>query len=497
MAGGRVPRIPRLAVCASLVIIALCFAGTVYLYQEQMAELGILRAKRANYDTVRRIETRLSALIVALQTGTDQEIVAANQGLHASLVKARELADTEEEIALSNQLLATFDRYRQSWQRGRTTAHGSGKVAVDDLVSSLRRELRPTCFALQDVDFKQAAASEQNLAQSMRTMAWGLGGAGLLGSLASLVLGYNAARSLRHSLQHLSINIQTATGKLGLTVPAVTIGENHDFERMHQQMHELTEEIEKVVAKLQQHEREVLRAEQLAAVGQIAAGVAHELRNPLTSIKLLIHAQRQEVQALGQSVEDCEIVEQEIRRMDQCLQAFLDFARPPRAVRRPNDLVPLVGRALALVEGRARKQKVAVHFRHDDGPLVVDADGEQVVQVLVNLTLNALDVMPRGGRLDVELHALASTQVKLRVLDNGPGVSPNVLPRLFEPFASGKETGLGLGLAISRQIVEGHGGSLRGGNRLEGGACFEVYLPVSGEARAEGPRVVDRPSAPG
>lgn len=482
MVRGRVSRVPRVAVVAGLVVLALCFAGAVYLYRQQAAELSILQAKRANYEAVRTIEARLSALIASLQTETDQEVTAANERLQASLAKARELADTDEEIKLSDQLLARFDRIRQSWEGRRAAVPAPGRVPVDDLVASLRRDLRPGCHRLQDLDFEQAVESEQNLARSMQRMAWGLGIVGILGSLASLLLGYGVARGIRRSLQHLSINIQTATGKLGLTVPAVTVAENGDFGRVHQQMHELTEEIEKVVAKLQQREREVLRAEQLAAVGQVAAGVAHELRNPLTSLKLLLHANRQEAEAHGLSVEDYEVMEQEIRRMDQALQVFLDFARPPKAVRRPTDLVPLIERALTLVEGRARKQKVSVHFAHDDAPLIVEADGEQIVQVLVNLALNALDAMPRGGRLEVDLYGIGDRQLKLRVLDSGPGISPEVLPRLFEPFVSGKETGLGLGLAISRQIVEGHGGSIRARNRPEGGACFELCLPVHTEA---------------
>lgn len=486
MARGRVPRIPRLAVFASLLVIALCFAGTVYLYREQVAELGVLRAKRANYDTVRSVETRLTVLIVALQTETDQDVMAANEGLHALLVKARELADTAEEVELSDQLLGTFDRYRQSWEGRRVAAQAPGKVPVDDLVTTLRSDLRPAGFRLQDLDFKQAAQSEKNLARSMRTAAWGLSAAGIVGSLASLVLGYSTARGVRRSLHQLSIRIQGAAEKLDQSLPSVTIEENGSLDRLHEQMRELAGAIEQVVTRLQQREREVLRAEQLAAVGQVAAGVAHELRNPLTAIKLLVHAHRREAEDRGLSVEDFDIMEQEIRRMNQCLQAFLDFARPPKAVRRPTELAPLVERALALVGGRARKQKVSVHFTHPDSPFVVEADGEQIVQVLVNLTLNALDVMPQGGRLEVDLYGIGNGQVKLRVLDNGPGIPPEIVPRLFEPFVSGKETGLGLGLAISRQIVEGHGGSLRARNRPEGGACFEFCFPVQGAVCGHG-----------
>jgi signal transduction histidine kinase len=165
-------------------------------------------------------------------------------------------------------------------------------------------------------------------------MAWGLGAVGVIGSLAALLLGYNTARIVRYSLHQLSVSVQVATEKLGQTLPTVTIDENGDFDQVHGQVQGLAQEIEKVVQRLNQREREALRAKQLAAVGQVAAGVAHELRNPLTSIKLLIHANRQEAARHGLQVDDFDVVEQEIRRMDRCLQTFLDFARPPQAARR-------------------------------------------------------------------------------------------------------------------------------------------------------------------
>jgi two-component system sensor histidine kinase HydH len=275
------------------------------------------------------------------------------------------------------------------------------------------------------------------------------------------------------------VRVQDAAGKLRQPLPTVILTAGGDLHHVHEQMHGVVQEIERVVEQLQQREREVLRADQMAAVGQMAAGVAHELRNPLTSIKMLVQANREEAEAHDLPAEDLQMIEQEIRRMERCLQTFLDFARPPQPARRPISLAGLVDRTFALVEGRARKQHVTLHCTPPTTPVIVEADADQMQQLLVNLALNALDAMPQGGRLDISLGAPVHGQVELWVHDTGPGIAPALLPRLFEPFVSSKATGLGLGLVVSRRIAESHGGNLWVTNPPHGGACFVLRLPVA------------------
>jgi signal transduction histidine kinase len=223
-----------------------------------------------------------------------------------------------------------------------------------------------------------------------------------------------------------------------------------------------------------------LRAEQLAAVGQVAAGVAHELRNPLTSVKMLVQTGLEGDAPAGLPPEDLAVIEGEVRRMEACIQTFLDFARPPHTERRRADLAVVVRRALALVEGRARRQKVACAADLPPGPLELDIDAGQVQQVLVNLLLNALDAQPHGGRVRVEVRGPTddSPFASVQVQDDGPGLAPELCPRLFQPFVSTKETGLGLGLSICRRLVEAHGGAIHGATAPEGGALFAFTLPV-------------------
>lgn len=227
-------------------------------------------------------------------------------------------------------------------------------------------------------------------------------------------------------------------------------------------------------------ERQMVRAEQMAAIGQVAAGVAHELRNPLTSIKGLVQVNLREADARGLPAEDLRVIEHEVRRMERTLQTFLDFARPPRPDRHRLDPAEVVDRVVALVGGRARKQGVALRFLRPDGPGRVDGDQDQLQQLVLNLVLNALDAMPNGGAVEVELRPPRDGYVELLVRDTGAGIAPLILPKVFETFVSNKETGLGLGLPVSRRIAEDHGGSLTAYNLPAGGACFALRLPVPG-----------------
>jgi two-component system sensor histidine kinase HydH len=227
-----------------------------------------------------------------------------------------------------------------------------------------------------------------------------------------------------------------------------------------------------------EHDPQLLRAEQMMAIGQVAAGVAHELRNPLTSIKGLVQVNLRELGTRGLPVDDLAVIEQEIRRMEKTLQTFLDFARPPQPDRRLQDILPIVERVLALVGGRARKQHVTLRFVRPESTAEAEVDGDQLQQLLLNLVLNALDAMPQGGNIDVDPRPPRDGFLEIYVRDTGPGIAPHILSKVFETFVSSKETGVGLGLPLSRRIAEDHGGTLTAYNLPNEGACFLLRLPA-------------------
>ena len=167
------------------------------------------------------------------------------------------------------------------------------------------------------------------------------------------------------------------------------------------------------------------------------------------------------------------------------MQGFLDFARLPTPQRGLCDLREAVARARDLIRARAEQQRVEVVVTVPDRPVVGFVDGGQFTTVLVNLLLNALDAMPKGGRLEVELEAVENGGTRLSVRDSGSGIPPEMAGRLFTPFATTKPTGTGLGLSLSSRILKEHGGDITAGNRPEGGASFVVTLPPCQEVRSQ------------
>jgi len=296
-----------------------------------------------------------------------------------------------------------------------------------------------------------------------------------------LFLGFGVARGLSRSISRLSVHVQDVAQRLDEHVGAVTVTTEGDLQTLDLQLQHVVRRVEEVAQRLQQHQRELLRAQQLSAVGQLAASVAHEVRNPLTAIKMLVESAWRSRNRKPLTLDDLQVIHGEIARLEHTVQSFLDFARLPTPRRSLTDLGAAVEQALELVRVRARQQGVALAPRLPPQPLRASVDPSQLCTVLVNLFINALDAMPTGGRLEVALTQEPGKAIRLTVRDTGAGIAPAVAEQLFLPFVSTKPTGSGLGLSISQRILEEHGGRLVGANAPEGGACFTLTLPAPRE----------------
>jgi signal transduction histidine kinase len=220
-----------------------------------------------------------------------------------------------------------------------------------------------------------------------------------------------------------------------------------------------------------------LRAEQLAAVGQLAASIAHEVRNPLTSIKLLVEVALNGKCGKALTPTDLQVNHDEIVRLERKVQGLLDFARPVETERVPQDRAGVIRRVGELAQERLRQQGVTLNLDLPRQPLSAELDLDQFQSVLVNLVFNALDAMPRGDEVHITLTEEPAGQMRLEVRDTGPGLDANAAARLFMPFFSPKPTGTGLGLTLSKCVVEAHGGTLTACKGVRG-ACFGESVPL-------------------
>ena len=462
---------------ATICLVALCVFTAASLFNKQAQIARVLRENVASRRAAVEMEECINN-IITLEDKRVEEVSPLHDRLGVHLKEIHKVSDEPEEKKLAEQLEQGFATYLKLWRglpprdRDRVLHEESLKRAKLFLESDV---LKP-CAEFRLYNGRRLEETTEEHERVLRQLAWGMAGVAGLGGIAGLVLGFGVARGLSRTIHRLQVQIRDAAGKLDPKAPEIVLTGDGLLIELHEEIDNLTLRIEKVVQELHDREREVLRAEQLAAVGQLAAGVGHEIRNPLTSIKMLAQAALEDEEN-GLTVEDLRIIEAEIRRMERTLQTFLDFARPPKPERRPVDLKAIVETVIGLTRGRADKLRVSTHLEFPPEGVVLTADGSQIQQVLVNLVLNALDAMPTGGALTMRVRRFAD-RVELEVLDTGPGVAREIMPKLFQSFVSNKETGLGLGLVISRRIVEEHGGTIDAANRPEGGAIFFVRLPT-------------------
>jgi two-component system sensor histidine kinase HydH len=213
--------------------------------------------------------------------------------------------------------------------------------------------------------------------------------------------------------------------------------------------------------RIKQLEDRVRRSEKLAAVGQLAAGLAHEIRNPLSSIRGFAQFLRHALKANPKEQEYAEIMIKEIDRINRVVTDLLSFANPKAAEAKPTDPNELVDHVIRLVEADARAKNATIHCDILSGTSTPSLDAYQITQALLNLLLNSLKFIEPGGRIEVKASLVNDgTQFVFQVEDDGPGIPKENLPKIFDPFFTTREAGTGLGLAIVYKIVENHHGEI-------------------------------------
>ncbi|HEX9330887.1 MAG TPA: ATP-binding protein, partial [Anaerolineales bacterium] len=228
---------------------------------------------------------------------------------------------------------------------------------------------------------------------------------------------------------------------------------------------------------------QLLQSERLALVGRLLASVSHELNNPLQAIQNALFLIKAEANLSRQGSQDLDIILSETERMAALIERLRSAYRPIRIKDfQPVQLNNLVEDVYALITTHMRHKQIAFEFFPDSELPDVSGISDQIRQVVLNLFLNAIEIMKPGGCLTVQTQGLPTQkEVLFSVKDTGPGIDPGILPNIFEPFITGKPTGTGLGLTITHDIIHQHHGRIEAENNLEGGAIFNVWLPVHEE----------------
>jgi two-component system nitrogen regulation sensor histidine kinase GlnL len=246
------------------------------------------------------------------------------------------------------------------------------------------------------------------------------------------------------------------------------------------------------VSRLHQLESEVRRGETLAAAGQIAIGLAHEIRNPLGAIRGAVQLMRRELGDDARFGEYTDVLLKEVDRVNRIIEMLLDISRPVTLRPVPLNVHQLLERVALLSEEMASRRRVQIVRRYDPSLPAILADEDRILQVFHNLVRNAIEAMADGGRLTlvtrpsmnplftkVDLGHGQRSMAEIQVIDEGPGIPEATRARLFTPFFTTKDKGLGLGLALCHRIIEEHHGGIQITSELNRGTAVSCFLPIA------------------
>jgi len=300
------------------------------------------------------------------------------------------------------------------------------------------------------------------------------GATGVIFSLGMILIIFLAKR-YTHPIQRLAINVRkVAAGDLSVTVPVESADE----------IGELAESFNEMVQQLRERkdlEERLREAEHLSRVGQLASGIAHEIRNPLNYISLAIDHLKSEMMAsspgkLAEIEKIADTIKEEVRKANYMVLNFMNYGRPLKLRRTEVSFRELVDRALTVLKDKLKEQKVTVAIDIPSDLPHLFCDQELLRNCLFNFITNGAQSMPEGGELTVSA-AFAAGVFRLTFTDRGTGIAAGDMDKIFQPYFTTKEAGIGLGLAITERIIKEHGGEILVESQLGAGTTFTVIMP--------------------
>jgi len=249
------------------------------------------------------------------------------------------------------------------------------------------------------------------------------------------------------------------------------------YQRIEHFNEELESEIERATEELRQTEKELAHREKLAALGEMAASVAHEMRNPMTALRGFAQRMYRRLPETDPNRKYTEIIIEEVDRLTRLIRDVLDYARLPEPEMQLNNLNELILEWLDLIEEDLGRHNINLQTSYGEVPPFI-FDAEQIKQVFLNIVSNATHAMQNnGGTLKITTRA-ENDQAELIIVDSGPGIWPEIMKDIFNPFFTTKSGGTGLGLSIAHRILEDHNGDIKVQSQVGQGATFTIILPL-------------------
>ena len=292
--------------------------------------------------------------------------------------------------------------------------------------------------------------------------------------MTSILLAYILFRQILGPIRRLTME----TGPIDRQTPMPD-----EVRALSKQVHNLIEDVDQTQDKLARSQEHLVQSEKWAMTGKLAAGVAHSIRNPLTSVKIRLFSMGRAVESSPHLKEDLEVISEEIGHIESIVRSFLEFSRPPKLTKQKISPSEVVDMSLRLLGPRLESCGVKVDLIREKSLDEIWADPDQLKEVLVNLLVNACEMMVDGGVIRIlekeEEKGPTGPFVVISISDDGPGIPEAIQEKIFQPFFSTKEEGTGLGLSIASRIVEKHGGTLTLKSEEGEGTTFTIALPYT------------------
>jgi signal transduction histidine kinase len=468
-----------------LVVIALLGGVTTILMMHRMeaAVSSAFKSRVAALNVAQELESALAMqrglLSYYFIDGNAEWLSQLDQHRYAFagwLKKAREIVSSEPEREILNEIESRYIHYSEM----RDQVIELYKEGRRDEGYKIHKNVRSPFFAIRDLceQFKVAQYSAvESLSKSIRSQVKFFEAAASAAMVCAGVLGIILAFLL----------LQRVLAPLRMLAVAVDRHENagpeerDEVKALGNRIRGLIESVDSTRTQLQQSRESLLQSEKMAQIGKLAAGVAHSIRNPLTSVKMRLFTMGRTLSLSEAQKEDFDVISEEIGHIDTIVQNFLEFSRPPKLKIQKMSPSDVVDMAIQLLRHRIESYGVELELQRGRRLPDIDMDPEQMKEVFVNLIVNACEATGDSGRILITEEEGTSEPMGrvavIKVSDNGPGIPDGIREKIFQPFFTTKEEGTGLGLSIVARIIEEHDGCLSVKCKPTRGTTFTITLP--------------------